>query len=95
MPPIAILWVPTFELVCSSSSGLTFTCAYTSCVRGAVCIEGAVWRELFGELCGGAVCGSCVEGVVCGDCGESCVGSCRGLLCGELWRELCVEAVWG
>ena len=49
MPPIAILWVPTFELVCSSSSGLTFTRVdmWGGTVRGAVCgqLGGAVWCE--------------------------------------------------
>ena len=39
---IAILWVPTFELVCFSSFGLEFA-------RG-----GTVWGELCGELCGGS-----------------------------------------
>ena len=73
---MAILWVPTFELVCSSSSGLTFTCAYMSCVRGAVCIEGAVWRELFGGTVAGAVWGYCV-----GSCMESCMGSCVWGIC--------------
>ena len=39
VPPIAIVWVPTFELVCFSSSGLAFNCVY-------LCGElwgGAVW----------------------------------------------------
>ena len=58
---MAILWVPTFELVCSSSSGLTFSRVYMW--GGAVwlsCMHGGCW----GELCGGCwVVGSCVSPV--------------------------------
>ena len=67
MPPIAILWVPTFELVCSSSSGLTFTCVdmwgllcvcVGSCV-GELC-GGTVWGAVWGELGGAVWCGGVV-----------------------------------
>ena len=73
MPPIAILWVPTFELAYSSSSGLSFTRVY---MWGELCGR-AAWGELGGALGGGAVCRSYVGEAVWWDCGwELCGGSC-------------------
>ena len=62
MPPIAILWVPTFELVRSSSSGLTFTCVYMCMGSCVVELHGGSWGELcgVGELCKGNFVGSYV-----------------------------------
>ena len=48
--PIAILWVPSFELVCSSSSGL----AFTSVDMWESCVGGAEGRSCVGELRGTA-----------------------------------------
>ena len=54
-------------------------------MEGAVLREGAVWRELFGGLCGG----SCGWELCVGSCGGSCVGR-------AVWwdyvGELCVGA---
>ena len=72
---MAILWVPTFELVCSSSSGLTFT--RVDMWGGTVC--GTVCGEL-GESC--VAWGSCVRRIVSGAVGgwccarELCEGAC-------------------
>ena len=84
MPPIAILWVPTFELVHSSSSGLTFTRVY-------------MWGELCVELCGGSWGELCGVGELCmGNCVGSYVGQWVALCEGAVWvggwccaRELC------
>ena len=90
MPPIAILWVPTFELVCSSF-GLTFT--------GVDMWGGELGGRLCGELCGGS------WGELCG-VGELCKGNCVGAMWVSGWdcvEELCgwvggavrENCVWG
>ena len=77
--------VPTFELVCSSSSGLTFTRVD---MWGELCVElcAGSWGELsgVGELCKGNCVGSC--GSVGGTAWGSWVGGCV---------VLCEGAVWG
>ena len=90
MPPIAILWVPTFELVCSSSSGLTFTRVYMWGGGGELCVE--LCAGSWGELCG--------VGELCkGNCVGSYVGRWVGLRGGTGWvggwrcaKELCEGA---
>ena len=91
MPPIAILWVPTFELVCSSSSGLTFT--------GVDMWGGAGWGNCVGRCVGGVggscvVWRSCVRGTVWGAMwvsGWDCVEE----LCGWVGGAVQGSCGWG